>query len=347
MISLEGVTKQYLYGKRTLGAVDLTVGDGEILAVLGGEGSGKTTLLKVMGGVTDYEGSALVDGEPIGKRPDNIQFVFDDMAIFPRRSFYFNLAYPLKIRGVERQETDIRVNAAAKALGVTACLPMRVSKLSLIDKKRLAIARLLVRDSKNILIDDITCGLSAKEAEELWSELAPILIDKAKGGGSVIFATESLAEAVSIADRIAVMSGGDLKQIDSPQRIYSSPASIWAAQAVDKYFHFERGKIVSDGDKLILSLEGGSADITSLRDKISPSYIGGEAFAGWHGEDYALDGTRCEEVSYVLFENGKFAHYTPSSAVVLLDERREKVCTLPLADKVMLFDIKSENSILL
>lgn len=94
MIELKGVTKQYLYGARVLGSVELKVDDGGIVALLGDKGSGKTTLLKVAAGVTDCEGEVLISGAPLAKRPDDVLMVFDDLAVFKNRTFYYNLAYP-------------------------------------------------------------------------------------------------------------------------------------------------------------------------------------------------------------------------------------------------------------
>lgn len=347
MIELEGVSKQYLYGARALGALDLKIEAGEIVAVLGGEGSGKTTLLKVIAGVTDCEGRALVDGEPVGKRPDNVQFVFDDLALFKNRTGFYNLAYPLSVRGIDKDKTRDAVCSAADELGIMACLSEKVKKLSLADVKRLAIARLLLRDAKNILIDDITSGLSAAEARELWAQLVPILLKKARAGSTVIYSTSSAEEAISIADRIAVMSGGELKQFDTPNKIYECPASIWAAQALDKHFWFESATLSSNGENLALAARDFSLDVTWLKDRIPASYIGTAVLVGWHGVDFAEDGEKTEDVAYVVREGDMYVHHTASGVRVVLKEKREKVCASPRAEKIMLFDAKNENSILL
>lgn len=347
MIVLEGVTKQYLYGARVLGTLDLCIGDGEIVAVLGGEGSGKTTLLKVIAGVTDCEGNVLVDGAPISQRPDNVQFVFDDLAIFKNRTFFYNLAYPLKIRGTDKEKIREQVDRVAREFDIEACLAERVKNLPLIDIKRLAIARLLLRDARNVLIDDVTSGLSASEARELWEQLVPILQKKAKQGATVVYSTTNVEEAFSIADRIAVMSGGELKQFDTPQNIYERPSSVWAAQALDRYFHFESATLTVDGDRLTLVGDGFCVDVTRLKGKIPESYIGGSVLAGWHGTDFDPDGERIEDVEYVVREGDLFVHHTTSGAYVVLSDKRDKVCVRPKAESVMLFDANNENSILL
>ena len=346
MIELRGVTKQYLYGARVLGALDLTVNDGEILAVLGEEGSGKTTLLKCIAGVTDCEGERLVDGAPIAKKPNNLQFVFDDLALFERRTGFYNLAYPLKIRGMGKDEIKEAVESAAlKAMGSTACLYERVNKLPLVDVKRLAIARLLLRDARNVIIDDVTAGLPAAEAAELWGQLVPILVEKAKAGATIIYSTSSLEEAASISNRIVVMFGGEVKQIGSFDAIYNNPANIWAAQAVDKYYHIEFADLTAEGDKLYAVLDNEfKADISHLRSGVIEKYIGKRVFAGWHGDEFCDEG-RTASVQYVVRDGNRYVHFAEGCKVVLKEEKKE-VCVMPRADKVSLFDVNNENSIL-
>lgn len=166
MIKLDGVSKQYIYGARVFAPVDMTINDGEIVALLGDELSGKTTFLKVVAGVTDSEGKVLFDGEPLAKKPDDVIMIFDDLALFANRSCYYNLAYPLKIRGANKDEIDKRVKAAAEKVGITASLYFKARKLDSIDKKRLAIARLFLRDFKVALVDDITRGLKKEECKD-------------------------------------------------------------------------------------------------------------------------------------------------------------------------------------
>ena len=114
MLSLDGFAVQYLYGARLFGGVDAEFGDGEIVAVYGGEGSGKTSFLKALCGAERAEGSVLLDGEPVVPKTDKIVMVFDDGAVFGTKSVYDNLAYPLKIRGFDRTEIAARVPAAAE-----------------------------------------------------------------------------------------------------------------------------------------------------------------------------------------------------------------------------------------
>lgn len=187
MLTLKGVTKQYLYGARLFGALDLTVADGEIVVVYGGEGSGKTSFLKTVAGVEDSEGEILVCGESTKVKTDNVVMVFDDGCVFGFRSVFDNLAFPLKIRRVDKVEIASRVIRAAEKTGIGGCLRLRARSLSAEEQRRMSLARIFVRDAPLVLIDEPTKGLSKEEASAVWADLAPLLKERAAAGASVIF----------------------------------------------------------------------------------------------------------------------------------------------------------------
>lgn len=344
MIELKGVAKQYLYGARVLGSTDMKIGDGEIIAVLGDEQSGKTTLLKVLAGVTDFEGQVLFDGEPLDKKPDDVIMVFDDLAIFENRSCYHNLAYPLKIRGVDKQTIDAKVKQCADKMGIVASLYERAKKMSLIDKKRLAVARLFLRDSKVVLVDDITSGLNKGEAKELWGEVAPILCDMAKDGKVVIFATRDRGEAVSIADRIVVMHYREIKQVGTYAQIVNSPSNVWSAEALNENYTFERALLDRQDDALILKFEGDYImDISHLNGKVVESYIGKEVLVGWSA--YDVHSQRKQQVFFASFDGNEYTLHTQEKKIVC-KQKLQEVGTLPLANRICLYDACNENSII-
>lgn len=346
MIELKGVAKQYLYGARVLGATDMKIKDGEIIALLGGEQSGKTTLLKVLAGVTECEGEVLFDGEKLEKKPDDVIMVFDDLAIFENRSCYYNLAYPLKIRGYGKQEIDDRVKKCADKLGIVACLYDRAKKTSLIDKKRLAIARLFLRESKVVLVDDITRGLDKDEAKTLWGEVAPMLKDMANSGKIVVFSTRDKGEAISIADRLVVMHYREIKQVGSYCEIVQSPSNVWAIEALDDKYAFEKATLKQDGDKLVACLEDGYIiDISHLKGRVVESYISKDVLVGWKSNCYDVLGDRKQKVLFSSFDGGRYTLYTQNAKIVCKDNLKE-VGTLPKADCVCLFDASNENSII-
>ncbi len=337
-----------------LGALDMTIADGEIISLLGDEGSGKTTFIKVIGGVTECEGEVLVDKKPISQKTDDTIIVFDDLAVFDNKTFYYNLAYPLKIRGYAKDDIDTIVKDSATRLGITACLYEKVRKMPLIDVKRLAIARLLIRRARVILIDDITGGLSKEDADTLWREVAPILIEKAREGMSIIYSTANKQEAISIADRIAVMHYGEIKQVGTYDEIMSKPANIWAVEALDSDYHFERAHVIKEGDKLIANLNDIDSnsdnlhpiDVSHLKDCLIMDCDGKDVYVGWHSSDYLNDGGRVAEVKYTIRQDKGYILHISDDIRVHSDKNMAAVCTLPKADSVSLFDIIGENSII-
>ncbi len=354
MLSIKGVSKQYLYGAKVFGALDFAIEEGEIVAVYGAEASGKTTLVKMLGAVTECDGQILLDGKEIAAHTDDTIIVFDDLALFERRSGRYNLSYPLKIRGVDKAEIERRVNLAASQMGTVAYLGERVKKLSLLEKKRLALTRILLRDAKLILVDDITNGLDENDAKALWLEVMPLFKRKAKDGCIVIFTTHTRGEALSICDRLMVLNYGEMKQFDTVDEIIANPQSIWSAQAIDEHYHFERATLQMLEGKLTLNFDKTSGDknekitldASHLDGKIAKSYIGQKVYVGWNCTAFSSNGERVEDVVLSVRDGQEWINYT-SEGIVVKGDKMQRVCTLPKIECVQLFDFTNENSIML
>lgn len=348
MIELVGVTKQYLYGARVLGTVDMTIKDGEIIALLGEEQSGKTTFIKVVGGVTDCEGEIYVDGKKSACKTDDVVIVFDDLALFENRTVYQNMAYPLKIRGLDDIEIDKKVKECAERVGIVACLYDRVKKLPLIDKKRVALSRIFLRNPKLILVDELTRSLSVEDARTLWSEAVPMLIERAKEGISIVFSTKDREEVLSIADRIAVFHYGSIKQVGTYDEIMSAPSNIWAIQALDKDYHFEGATLERVDGRLIGTLNDGEyvVDLSHLDGKIVDGYEDKKIYLGWKSSDFDLYGERKQKVEYSLRTNDGYILVTKDSLRIHSPNKLTEVGTLPIASGVLPFDAMGENSII-
>ena len=354
MLKLEGVVKQYSYGKRLYGAVDLTVENGEILSVLGGTGSGKTTFLKTISGIDDHEGTITLDGTPPSAKTDDVIMVFDDGALFPFKTVFDNLAYPLKIRGVDKVEIAKRVVQAAEKFGLVACLKMRPKSLSAVEKRKVSLARILMRDVKLILLDDFLSDLTRKDADDLFSEATKVLYTLAKDKGtSVIFVTDNPRYAFSFGDRTMVLVGGDVKQIGTYTDIYNHPHTVWSAEAVDENYNALKGTLTAENDNLnfVFSVFGQnlSLDVTCLKDQIQEDYIGKEVLCGWHGKDVAMteDGIKMD-VNFSKRIEDKFVLEGADSfdrLKVVTDQFSDQISFLPVADKVHFFDVR-ENSVM-
>ncbi|MDD4839159.1 MAG: ABC transporter ATP-binding protein [Clostridia bacterium] len=347
-IELRGVTKQYLYGAKVLTSVDLSVASGEIIALLGCEGAGKTTLLKIIAGVESIsEGEVLFDGEKKLLKSDDVIMLFDDGALFKRWNVFDNLAYSLKIRNVEKQEIAEKILRVADDLDITSLLSFRPSQLTLADKKRVSLARLLLRESKVILIDDIGDGLDYNERKALWIELSSFLKNSNK---TVIFSTTLADEASSISDRIVALYKGEFKQVATSSEIYNHPESIWALEQLDENFSFDDGILVKEDDILCLQIGELQIAIPKLENRlISKQYVGRPVLFGVHGEDFELceNGVECEVELCLGLSNGDYIlHFSNGWKMISNKKLDGTVKIAPKSDKLFLFDKTSEGSIL-
>lgn len=344
MLEFKGVTKQYLYGTKVLGSLDMTINDNEVVAILGDEGSGKTTFIKVASAVESYDGNILLDGKEVDTRTDDTMVVFDDLALFEGKSVLYNLTYPLAIRKYDPVEINRRVDEAAEKLDIRALLNLKVKKLSLFEKKKVALARLYLRDVKVVYIDDITSGLSKEDEKKLWDIATSILKYLTNKGTTIIFSTSSKEEAISISDSIVVMHYGEIKQIGTLDEIINNPSSIWAAEAIDENYHFEKGKLLED-DGLKLVLGDVVLDLAPIKDKIVKEFVGKDVYAGWREEDYDDNKLREDDVIKSIRKEDYYLLYT-KDCVVKSKENKRIVSTLPKVEKVTLFDFLSEMSIM-
>jgi ABC-type sugar transport system ATPase subunit len=353
MLHLESVVKQYSYGKRLFGAVDLTLREGEVLSVLGGEGSGKTTLLKTIAGLEEHEGNITLDGVELKSKTDDVIMVFDDGALFPFKTVFDNLAYPLKIRGVDKVEIAKRVVFAAESFGVSACLGQRARTLTPLERRKVSLARILMRKAKLILIDDFLKGMPQEETDHLFDTVTRVLYSLAGEGAVVIYTTSSPRYAYSFGDRTMVLVDGDVKQIGTFGDTWSNPDTVWSAQAVDNRYNVIRGALSLENDKLNFDFcvfdTNYTIDVTCLKDRIAEDYIGKDVIMGWHGSEiiFTADGIKMP-VSFVAKDKGYFVLEGVSGLdcfKVYSKDDKDEVVFLPDLKGVTFFDVK-ENSIM-
>ncbi len=228
-IRLEDVSKWY-------GAVEavrnlsLEIGSGEMLALLGPSGCGKTSTLKMLSGVEEVSrGEILFDDRPVTRLSPgarNIAMVFEDYALYPRLTARENIAFPLRIRGLSGGEIGRRVERVAAMLHVDPLLDKSVGELSGGQQQRIAIGRALVREPAAVLLDEPLSHLDAELKIELRAELKRLQQDT---GVTAVLVTHDQLEALAMADRVAVMDGGSLQQLGSPEALYHRPASVFVA----------------------------------------------------------------------------------------------------------------------
>jgi multiple sugar transport system ATP-binding protein len=229
-ITLRELTKVYPNGVRALDALDLEIADGEFFALLGPSGCGKTTLLRTIAGLElASAGSVRIGDRTVtnlapGQR--DVAMVFQDYALFPHMTVRDNIAYPLRIKKVGRAARQDKAAATADELGLSALLDRRPGQLSGGQQQRVALARAMACHPQVFLLDEPLSNLDARlrlEARTFLKRLQREL------GVTTVFVTHDQAEALALADRIAVMEGGRIRQVGTPTEVFRRPANTFVA----------------------------------------------------------------------------------------------------------------------
>src|ERR1700754_4725844 len=211
--------------------VSFTVEDNEFFCFFGPPLSGKSTILKLILGLeTPDEGEILIDGKPVNAvspAARNVAMVFQNLALFPHMSARDNVRFPLVERKVPEAAIEKRVADVSAKLHIGHILHKPPAQLSGGERQRVAIARALVRDPVAYLMDDPISALDARLREETRVELKRI---QRELGKTLVYVTHDQEEAMSVADRMAILDRGHIRQIDPPSTIYDRPASVYVAR---------------------------------------------------------------------------------------------------------------------
>ena len=229
--------------------LNLEIGKGEFLVLLGSSGCGKSTLLNCIAGLLDVTGGQIFIGgknvtwEEPSKR--GIGMVFQSYALYPQMTVAGNLSFGLKNAGLPKAEIEERVNRAAKVLQIEPLLDRKPAALSGGQRQRAAIGRALVRDADVFLFDEPLSNLDAKLRADLRVEIKQL---HQKLTNTMIYVTHDQIEAMTLADRIAIMRGGRILQLASPNEIYNRPASKYVAEFIGSpTMNFFEGELKADG----------------------------------------------------------------------------------------------------
>jgi ABC-type sugar transport system ATPase subunit len=228
-LELMGVTK-LRHGVAVVDGVDLTAADGEFVSVLAPPNHGKTTLLRLIAGLEPLdEGDILLDGVSVVDRPVQVRgigMVFEDLAVFPHWSGFDNLAHPLRVTGVSREEIAERVSDVARLLGIADILDRMPATFSGGEQQRVAIGRALIRRPALLLMDQPLTDLDALIRQEMTVELKRL---QQETGQTILYATHDFEEAMGMADRVVILDSGRAVQDAPPEQVYDWPTSEHAA----------------------------------------------------------------------------------------------------------------------
>lgn len=270
-ISLENLRKTF--GKvLAVNDVSLTINDGEFVALLGPSGCGKTTTLRMISGLENPDsGRIVIDGKDVTQLPPrerDVAMVFQDYALYPHMNILDNIGYPLKVRGVPKDDLVAQVTSVANNLQIGNLLARRPGQLSGGQQQRVAVSRAVVHHARVFLFDEPLSNLDAKLRLEARAFLKHL---QREVGITAVYVTHDQAEAMALADKIVVMKDGSIMQAGTPLEIYNRPANAFVASFIGNPPMNLLSCVLEDGR--IRLLAGGDAQSFTLDNQRMPASL--------------------------------------------------------------------------
>ena len=229
-LEFDGVSKTYANGVHAVRDLSLTANTGEFLVLVGPSGCGKTTALRMLAGLEQITaGEIRIGGARVNETPPrdrDVAMVFQNYALYPHMTVSDNIGFGLKVRRIPKAERRSRIERAAAILGLSEQLERKPSQLSGGQRQRVAMGRAIVREPQAFLMDEPLSNLDARLRVQMRTEIARI---QRELGVTTVYVTHDQVEAMTMADRVAVLRGGVLQQVDTPQRVYANPANLFVA----------------------------------------------------------------------------------------------------------------------
>ncbi|HEY6553577.1 MAG TPA: ABC transporter ATP-binding protein [Vicinamibacteria bacterium] len=298
-LSMRGLSKAYPGGIVALREMTLDVAPGELVAVVGPSGCGKSTLLRLVAGLEGADlGEIRIEdrvADALSPRERDVALVFQTHSLFPHLNAFDNMAYGLRLRGTPAQEIAARVGEAARSLGIEALLTRRPAQLSGGERQRVALGRALVRRARLLLLDEPLSSLDA----HLRADLRQVILRVHRLlGGVTLLVTHDQAEAMGLADRVAVLKEGALQQVGSPAELYERPANRFVAGFIGvPAASFFEGDTIRRGDEIVfespeLSFALDSTSLPALADHAGKRLVAGVRPEHWQWRPVGATGER-------------------------------------------------------
>ncbi len=232
-VELDGVEKRYPNGFHAVKGVDIDIGDGEFIVLVGPSGCGKTTTLRMVAGLeTISQGELRIDGKRVNDLPPkarDVAMVFQSYALYPHMTVFENMAFGLKLQKRPKDEIARRVKEAAERLGIETLLDRKPKQMSGGQRQRVAMGRAIVRQPRVFLFDEPLSNLDAKLRLQMRVQLSRLHREL---GATSLYVTHDQVEAMTLADRIVLLEGGEVQQIGAPLELYERPANRFVASFI-------------------------------------------------------------------------------------------------------------------
>lgn len=288
-LSIRGLSKSY-GGVRALAQVDLEVHSGEFLAVLGPSGSGKSTLLMALAGFESPDsGEILIDDRDVSGVPSHkrdIGMIFQRYALFPNLDVRRNIEYPLRARGIPRSARVPLVNEALRLVSLEEFANRAVNELSGGQQQRVALARAIVFSPKLLLMDEPLGALDRKLRERVQLELRAL---HRRIGATIVFVTHDQGEAMTMADRIAVMDHAVVSQIGTPRELYERPANRFVANFLGAMNFLDVSIVAETSGGLRVNLGGREVEVCRNRVMLDLATVPAEGHLSLAARPHGID----------------------------------------------------------
>ena len=291
-VTLDKITKVYPNGFQAVTDLSLELEDGEFMVLVGPSGCGKSTALRMIAGLEDItDGSLVIDGKAVNEvepKDRDIAMVFQNYALYPQMSVRENIAFPLKLRKVEKGALHRQVQEAAEILELTEQLDKKPGQLSGGQRQRVAMGRAIVRRPKLFLMDEPLSNLDAKLRVQMRADIAGI---QRELGVTTFYVTHDQVEAMTMGDRVAVIKDGHLQQVDAPENLYANPDNVFVAAFIGSpSMNLFEGVVSRDGSTGAYSVQLGSQSIAVPTEAIEArpalaSYLDQPVVVGIRPED--------------------------------------------------------------
>ena len=364
-VIFDQVTKRYAGGVEAVKDLNMEVQDNEFLVLVGPSGCGKSTAMRMVAGLEEIsEGRIIIGDRVVNDLPPkdrNVAMVFQSYALYPHMSVRDNLAYPLKLAKVPKDERERRVRETARMLDIDQYLDRKPKALSGGQRQRVALGRAIVRNADLFLMDEPLSNLDAKLRVQTRAELIKL---HERVQTTTIYVTHDQVEAMTMGDRIAVMSLGILQQLDTPQNLYDKPSNKFVAGFIGSpSMNFVDTMIEQHDGGLYAKANGFTMRVPDNKSNALQGYIGRPVTLGVRPEhldershiegDVAPDSTIHAKVDVVeLLGNEIFVYLTTQDQVITarmdpdlkLQRGQDIQVTAPM-DRLHFFDPQTEISL--